>query len=250
MARREILVINPSRRRRRKKKKGRTAIRGKAKPMARKRKRSRRKTTYKAKRRYTRNPAKRRKRSTVRRATSRIFGGLNFRKAIGDMPAIQLGMFAATWSAKRWGSSATQTDPDSWTWDSYLKGAIGSVGAAMLANMMKPGSGQKVLEGGLNMMTNKAIQNELIAGSTWAAEQFGEAYSPDEYLMTGDENWFLGEDGRLYPTDEEYRLPEATYDGYGNALTPVGPMGDTIQPVTSLGSVVEEKARRAWFRAV
>jgi len=216
------------------------------------RRRRRRKTTVSRKRTYRRNPAKR-KRSRARATASKIFGGLNFKKAIGDMPAIQIGMFAATWSAKRWGADATQTDPASWTWDSYLKGAIGGVGAAILANMMKRGSGQKVLEGAFNLMVYKAVQNELIVESSWATAQFGaddDDYSPEEYLMTGDENWFLGQDGEMYPTDEAYRLPEASYDGYGDTLQPVTSLGDTLQPVTSLGSAVEDKARRAWFRAV
>lgn len=216
------------------------------------RRRRRRKTTVRARKRtYRRNPAKRK--SRARRASSRVFGGLNFRKAIGDMPAIQIGMFAAKWASKRWGASATETDPGSWTWDSYLKGAIGGIGAAMLANMMKRGSGQKVLEGAFNLMVYKAVQNELIPESTWATDQFGQEddYSPDEYLMTGDEDWFLGQDGRMYPTDEAYRLPEASYSGYGGALQPVDSLGDTLVPVTDLGSAaVEEKARRAWFRAV
>lgn len=164
------------------------------------------------------------------------------------MPATQIGMFAAKWASKRFGSAATETDPASWTWDSYLKGAVGAVGAGFLANMLKAGTGQKVLEGGLNFMVFKALQNEVIAGSTWASSQFGASeYVPDEYLLTGqDEDWFMGADGNQYPTDEMYRLPEA---GYGDVLQPVGPLGDALQPVGPLGSV-QDQYRRAYNQQI
>lgn len=163
----------------------------------------------------------------------------------------QLGMFAAKWAAKRFDPDASETDPGSWNWSSYLKGSVGAVLGGMVANMLKPGSGQKALEGGLNLMIYKAIQNELISGSDWAAGQLGEDdedydegyflgedddYVPDEYLLTGTDEYPLmfGEDGELYPADDIHRLPEVEMDGYGQ-LEPVGPLGQ-LEPVGPLGA--------------
>lgn len=228
---RVIYAINPSKR---KKKKAKAKKKGVSTMARKKRKPAKRKRVYR------RNPAKRRKvRRTAKSVARRGFSGLSFKKALGNMVPAQVGMFAAKWACKRFGDNdATETNPSSWGWDSYLKGAVGGIGAGFLANMVKPGSGQKVLEGALNYITFKAVQNELVAKSSWAVEQFGaDDYTPDEYLMTGeDESWFLGEDGNAYPTDEMYRLPEA---GYGNALVDVGPLGESLVPVDQLGSVSE-----------
>jgi len=172
--------------------------------------------------------------------------GLSFRKALGNMPATQIGMWAAKAAAKLFGATASETDPASWDWASYLKAAMGGVGAGIISNMVKPGTGQKVLEGALNYVTFKAIQNELVVKSDWAVEHLGQddEYVPDEYLLTGeDESWFLGQDGGTYPTDEMYRLPEAYM---GDTLVRPGRLGDTLVPVDQLGSVADEY-RRAYI---
>jgi len=206
------------------------------------------------KKRIRRNPAKRRRtRRSPGGISGRMFGSLNFKSALGNMPATQLGMFAAKWCAKRWGDAASETDPGSWNWASYVKGALGAVGAGILVSMLKPSMGQKALEGGLNIMMYKVLQNELISTNDWATGQFGQDYTPDEYLLTGGEgDWFLGEDGNYYPSDERYRLPEAGYEGYGepslfgDTLQPVGPLGDTLEPVGPLGDPYAE----TWFTQV
>ena len=217
-----------------------------------------RKPVRSRKRSYKSNPSKKRKiKSSAKSIAKRGFMGLSFKKAHGNVPATQIGMFAAKWAARRlvMGDSvnyATETDPGSWNYLSYLKAAFGGVGAGVLTNMLKPGAGQKVLEGALNYVVFKAIQNEIIYKSDWATAQFGaedEAYTPDEYLLTGaDENWFLGPDGNTYPTDERYRLPSADYAGLGKTLQPVGPLGDLVRvdQLGAFGSVAEDY-RRAYF---
>lgn len=236
MKRREIYAINPSKRKKTRKRK--------AKPMAKKRRKA-----VKRKRTYRRNPAKRRKtRSKARSIARRSFMGLSFKKALGNVPATQIGMFAAKAAAKLFGAEASETDPTSWDWASYLKAAGGGIGAGILANMVKPGTGQKVLEGSLNYIVFKALQNELISKNDWASQHLGDDdYSPDEYLLTGaDENWFLGADGNAYPTDEMYRLPEASY---GEVLQPPGPLGDVLVAPGPLGSVADNY-RREYFHQV
>ena len=141
-------------------------------------------------------------------------------------------MFSAKWAAKRFSDEypASEDDPESWNYASYLKGGAGCTVAAVLANMLRPGMGQKVLEGGINLMTFKLIENELIPQSDWATEQFGqgEVYT-DEYGTP----YMLGQGG-YYPVDERHRLPE---EMLGDSLEPVGPLGQAVlEPVGPLGS--------------
>lgn len=197
-------------------------------------------------------PRKRRRRNptTARRAARAVrksFFGLDFRKALGDMPYIQAGMFAAKAGAKILDPDATETDPATWNWSSYFKGAIGATVAGMVVNSFRRGKGQKVLEGGLNLMAFKAIENELIAGSGgWIERNLGQDveiemlgqgdYTPDEYLMTGDDAnpYAYDQDGNPYPADDRHRMP--AYNVGAEALEPVTALGsEALEPVTALG---------------
>jgi hypothetical protein len=155
-----------------------------------------------------------------------------------DVPAYQLGMFATKWFAKRFGPDATEIDPDSWSWASYLKGGIGAVLAGYLAQMIKPGWGNKVMSGGLNLMVYKMIQNELIAGNAWAEGQFGAQDSYESSYLPGDVE--SDPSGRAYLLGEDYQwhpLPEGNM--MGEVLEPVGPLGsaETLVPVGPLGDL-------------
>jgi hypothetical protein len=192
-----------------------------------------------------RNPRRRTYRRAVSRARS-TFAGLNIKSALKDVPLTQVGMFATKWLAKRFGPDATETDPDSWNWSSYLKGGLGAVIAGFLAQTIKPGAGQKVLAGGLNLVVYKLIQNELIADNDWAEEQFGagqeEGYLPGDveddeygnsYLLGEDEQWHqlpeagvMGEMQRVGPLGEM---------GAMEKLTPPGPLGDDAVADAMLG---------------
>jgi len=167
------------------------------------------------------------------------------------MPATQLGMFAAKWAAKRFGEDASETDPGTWNWASYVKGSLGAVGAALLLKQFKPGMAQKALEGGLNLMMYKALENEVIAKNEWAVAQFGEGdeYTPDEYLLTGDQKWFLGQDGNYYPAQEQHRLPEAAYGDSLEPVTRLGSYGDSLEPVSHLGEE-DDPFATAWFTPI
>lgn len=210
--------------------------------MPKKRRIKRRKPT---KRRTYRNPSRKRRRNPSR-AASRVRAsllGMNFRTALKNMPAFQLGMFATKWAVKRFGPAASLGDPDSWNWSSYLKGTAGAVGAGVLVNMIKPGWGQRVFEGGINYLFFQLIHNKIIAQNEWAAGQFGEDnYYPDEYLegetyTPGDvatneagQPYLLGADYMWHPTGA------GQYAGVGDVLEPVGPLGDVLEPVGPLGS--------------
>jgi len=217
--------------------------------MARKRSRKHRRRTHNPS-----NPPKRR--AIARRAAKRLGGaimGLNIRRAFADVLPTQAGMFAAKWAAKRFPgtSAATEIDPESWSAMSYVKGGLGAFIAGIAVNAIKPGAGQSVLAGGINLMVFKAIENELINKSDWAKGQFGEdePYTPDEYLMTGadddialpalmgpdDAPMMFDESGNAVPATDDYRLPEVPMDGYGNVLEVPGPLGDSLEIPGRLG---------------
>lgn len=183
-----------------------------------------------------RNPTSRRVTSAASRVRSTV-AGMNIRSALRGLPPTMVGMFAAKWAAKRFGSEASETDPESWTWASYLKGAAGAFVAGFLAQNLRAGWGQKVLEGGMSLMAYKLIENELIPKSEWAQAQFGEdeTYFPEEYVQTDDQGtpYLLGQNGQWMPVDERHRLPE--YGVMGDELQPVGRLGDELQPVGRLG---------------
>jgi hypothetical protein len=200
--------------------------------------RKRRKTTKRAPRR---NPTRRRRatRAVTRRASG-AFHGLNFRSALKNIPMNTLGMFAAKWAAKRFGDAATETDPSTWNYASYLKGAAGAAAAGFVMNMIKRGTGQRVLEGGMSLMLYKLLQNELVVNSPFWSGQLGadddyqrvpgtvEANSEGDYYV-------LGEDYQWHPMDgaDDYRMEPELYGdlvepgplGLGDALVQPGPLG-------------------------
>lgn len=204
-----------------------------------------RKSTKRRKTTARRNPAKRRtyRSRAVSRARS-TFSGLNFKGALKNQIPILAGMFGAKFAAKKFGESASETEPGTWNYMSYIKAGLGAVATAFVAQNIKPGSGQKVLEGGLAYVAFKLVQNELIANSTWASEQFGaEQYYPSEYLegYGDDDGYEPGEiatnsAGEPYLLGEDYqwqRLPEGMSGP--SALKPVGRLGNVMQEVGPLG---------------
>lgn len=248
---REVLLINPrkggTKRRRKTACKKRlnpcgSAMKGRS-TMARKRSRKRRrvyasppKRTYRRRRRsYRRNPEvlelnPRRRgggrvRRYARRAGGRLFAGLNWKSAVHDgIPAL-LGMFAAKFAARKFGGG-TETDPTTWTWGTYAKAAAGAFGGAFIANMIRPGYGQKVLNGGLAFVLFKIVENELVTKSTKAQEWFGAdeswgqswdgygAEDPNVLQLDGDGTpWMMSDDGTMLPLDERHRMQ---LDGWGD----------------------------------
>lgn len=185
------------------------------------------------------------------RARGAIFG-LKFREALSGMLPTQIGMWATKWTAKRFSDEnrADVADPASWNYASYIKGALGGIASAIALNMVRPGLGQKALEGSLNLITFFALRNEVIEGNEWATNQFGEGedtnYLPEsaeDIVYDGaDGPVFLGEDGEWYPADDRHRL--------GAGLEPVGPLGGMLEPVSHLGeSEVTDLYKKAWRNA-
>lgn len=246
----EILLLNPRRKAKTRRKKTakkrttkkRTVRRTKRAGMSAKRKgaysmatRKRRKTSKR--RAPRRNPSRRRRRNPrriVRRAAGAV-KGLNFKMALKNIPVHTLGMLAAKWAAKKFGTAASETDPASWNYASYLKGSAGAALAAFIANVIKPGTGQRVLEGGLSLMLYKLAQNELIAGNAFWSGQFGESdYEYERVPGVVEENeagepYILGEDYRWYPLEgygaDDSALVAPGPLGYAGELVAPGPLG-------------------------
>lgn len=245
----KILVINPEKKKRPKKRSAKKEVKTMAKA---KRRRTTKTRTYKRraapKRRVRRrNPSRRRR--VARAAASRVrstIAGMNIRSAFRDLPPTMVGMFAAKWAAKRFGSAATETDPATWTWASYLKGAVGAFVAGFLAQNIRRGWGQKVLNGGMSLMAYKVIENELVPRSPWAMAQFGEGdYYPSEYIQTDEQGtpYMLGQNGQWMPVDERHRLPESSLS---DVLETPGRLGDVLEPPGRLGEITESY-RKAFF---
>lgn len=207
--------------------------------MAKKRRAAPKRRRKATKRRVYRNPAKRR--SYKSRAASRVKStlmGMNFKTALKNVPAYQIGMWATKWAVKRFGPEASLGSPDSWNWTSYLKGVAGAVGSGVLVNMVKPGWGQKVFEGGINYLFFQLIHNKVISGNEWAQGQFGaDDYYPEEYL-DGQDDYLpgaieSGPDGQPYLLGADYQwYPQ----NVGDALQVPGPLGDVLQRPGPLGS--------------
>lgn len=201
-----------------------------------------------------RNPTRARRRPAkriARRASSSV-AGLNVKGALKNVPMTTIGMFAAKWAAKRFGEAATETDPASWNYASYLKGALGAAVAGFAANMVKRGTGQRVLEGGLSLMAYKLVENELIANSPFWSGQLG-ADEEGRYPGVIEENdegtpFILGDDNQWYPLDEADRMHPAYMGdtlvepgplGFGDALTTPGPLG--------MGSDLDDLYRKSFI---
>jgi hypothetical protein len=185
-----------------------------------------------------RNPSPRR-RAVAKRVRSSI-AGLNFRTAFKNVPLGVIGMFAAKWAAKRGTPDAIESDPATWNGMTYIKGGLGAIGAGWAANMIKPGSGQKVLEGGLLLLAYKAAQNHVVPKNTFLTNQFG--FGAEPTYMPGDvetnssgEPFILGQDGQtwipLAEGDESWEmmgqdaLEVPGRLGFGDVIEPAGRLG-------------------------
>lgn len=193
-----------------------------------------------------RNPSRRR--AVVRRVRSG-FAGLNFRSALKNVPYGVIGMFVTKWAAKRGSPDALESDPATWNGMTYLKGGLGAAGGAFIMNMIKPGSGQRVLEGGLMLLIYKAAQNHLIQKGGWALGQFGQAggYMPGQ-VETNDagEPFVLGADGQTWIPLDEGGGAELMGEYYGDALEEPGALGyglgDALEEPGALGFGLPETA--------
>lgn len=222
---REVLLINPLKRgtktRRRRKasaKKGAihmakrrrrrsTVHRRAAAPVARTTTRRRRRRSYK----HNPSAPPSRARRYARAASGRLFGGLNLKTALHEGLPVLAGLFAAKLGARKFGGG-TETDPASWTMKTYLYAGLTGGGAAILANMLRPGWGQKVFTGAIAFLGFKLLENEFIANNQTASGWLGAANLPLLDLDGAGTPWMMSADGSALPLDERHRM---ALEGYG-----------------------------------
>ena len=225
-----------------------------AAPVARRTTRRRRRSYRKNPEVLTSNPRGGRARRYARRAGGRLFAGLNFKSAIADGIPLILGIFAAKFGARKFGGG-TETDPTTWSWGTYLKAGAGAFAGAFLANMIKPGMGQKVLNGGLGFVIFKLVENELISQSPKAMEWFGQpeelegygygfgADDPNILQLDGEGTpWMMSDDGQMLPLDERHRMGLGEdWDGAGDDLPELeGSWGEVLTEPGRLGGYFGE----------
>lgn len=189
-----------------------------------------------------RNPTPRR-RAVAKRVRS-SFAGLNFRTAFKNVPLGVIGMFATKWAAKRGTPDALESDPSTWSGMTYVKGGIGAAVAGWGMNMIKPGSGQKVLEGGLMLLGYKAAQNHIVPKNAFLTTQFGQEGAPrylpgDVETNDAGEPFILGQDGQTWiPMGEDNSwemmgqnaLETPGRLGFGDVLETPGRLGFGASP--------------------
>jgi hypothetical protein len=129
----------------------------------------------------------------------------------------------------------------------------------MIAENIKRGTGQKVLEGGLALLAYKVLVNEVAPQNEWFQEQFGadefemlgadddyeaifgadDDYTEgDAYLADDGETYILGTDGRWYPVSEQHRQISADEDDLlGGPLQQPGHLGGQLRPPGRLGEM-------------
>lgn len=148
---------------------------------ARKRRRRRTTTTPRRRRRRTRSNPRTRANPTRAQVTKRGFNidlGTPFRRAVPTLA----GKLMVAWAVRRWGDAETApyspTAGSAWTFKNYLIGALtaGIAGEAIGRFWRKP-TGQKVYEGGMDLLMTKLLWTEGVARSPMMQTAFGQTDS-------------------------------------------------------------------------
>jgi hypothetical protein len=254
----EVLTINPTSKKRKKgTKKGKT--------MAAKKKS---KKTTAPKRRRRRNPSVRKTARAIGRRASSRFMGMNIMGALRGAPPRAAGMLAAKWAAKKFPGMEGGGEGDNWTFKNYLGGGIGALLAGFIAENFKRGTGQKVLEGGIDLLMYKIFMNEVVPQNSFLSNQFGadeivsmlgEDDEPIVMLGEGEDDldagdmllgddgeiYMMGEDGYTRPISENHRMlaaemaNRALEANYAGALERPGTLGGALERPGTLGGALE-----------
>lgn len=262
----EILVVsNPAKKKKKKETKKKTtkkksASTGSKKPA--KKKETKKMAEQKKKKRKSRkkNPVGKR----TRRRAKQTFLGMDFGKTFSNLAPHLAGMLAANVLAKKFPGLEGGTDRMDWTPGNYLGAGLGAILAGALAENIRRGWGQKVFQGGMDLVFYKLLINEIAYKNptleSWFGQDepihpdylgdgygdFGELAPPDELgfgqdpmdlpddteedvgaIALGDdgEEYVKGVDGYWRPVDESDRIVSADM-GFDDELSPPGPLGD------------------------
>ena len=186
--------------------------------------------------------AKRIVRKTGSSAKSAL-GNLSFKTGFKNAVWLFAGMFAAQFGAKKFGGENTANlgQPETWTAMSYVKGGISGTVFAVVANMLRPGSGQKVIEGSIAHLLFQLAQNYGVNASEWAKGQFGEVNPglPELQMGPGGDMELLGYGyGEAIPITDDYRMlgdEVVNRDQFGDLQASAGRLGqdDVLEKIAA-----------------
>jgi len=240
----EILLINPGKKKKKRKPSktvGKKRKTNKKKPtknkglaMAKKR---RRRTTI-----VRRNPSRMRKNPSKGRSVARrTIAGINPKKAITDAVKGQPGMLMAEFFAKKFGKEGKSIFEEGWSWENFAWSIGGAFAAGLAGNMIKPGSGNKMVEHGLGLVLNKLIQDKMIQQNATLKAALGQAssvtnrYRQNQYL-----NPAAATSMRQYDMYGNRIVPNSTYNTAMNGqVTPANSLGGMVVPEGVLGNVID-----------
>lgn len=166
--------------------------------------------------------------------------GMSIKRALKNVALMEVGMFAAKATALI-KTDATEVNVDGWNWRAYIQGGLGGAAVAMAVNAIKPGTGQRILEGSLAYLGFKLIQNEMVQKNATAMKYFGA--EEDDMVLDLEGTPYMNSYGQVLPLDESHRmqLPEADLS---DSLVPVGRLGEANVPVGPLGDDRMDAMRR------
>lgn len=192
----------------------------------------------KTKTKKRRGPAKRGKGRSRRRAYTRnpsakgFLSGTSIPTAVRSMLPMTAGALLAKVSQKRFGDKTAEDG--NWTWKDYVAGGLGAlVGSLASRHLLKATAAtqQKVLEGGLLILTFKLITQEVVPMSTTAMEWLGEdgnSYTVgDVYRTEAGEQYKLGSNGQweYLPANTGAQFQQGGYIGGNEPVSRPGRLG-------------------------
>lgn len=238
----EILLINARKGKKKITRKGKKKMPRKAKKRAAPKTRTRTvtKIKYRTRSKAKRNPSRaRRAARAVGGRTGRSLMGLLTLRNLFDAAQGTTGMLAAQYAAKKWGGLGGGDHDREWTPRHYLMGGLGSLGAGLVAEMVRSGSGKKMFTGGLSLLGFNLVTKQLASrsddvhamfagtGQTFRGDD-GNIYRPgDTYMGEDGEVFIMGEGGGWSPMGYMGGVPtEADFQDLGReSLTPPGHLG-------------------------
>jgi hypothetical protein len=197
-----------------------------------------------------------------KRRTGKKNGTLSIVQALHAQPAMLGGMYAAKFGANK--LSQNGGDDVEWDMKAYLGAGLGAYVGGMIANAIKKGSGQKVMNAGIAYVAFKAVRNELISRSEFATAQLGDDvedllhpdYQGDGDILYGEdeETYIMTEDG-WRTADESDRLMGAAEDErYPTVVPATARLGEapderypTVVPATARLGGADDVYRKAFF---
>lgn len=122
------------------------------------------------KRKAKKNPSAAIVRSRAAAIGRRMIAGIDVRKTVTNAVIGAPGPLLAQWAAKKIGEGRSFFEPG-WTMTNYAAAVGGAFAAGLIGNMIAPGRGQTMVEHGLAIVLNKALQEQVIARSETLSAQ-------------------------------------------------------------------------------